>query len=69
MKAMTVSVQILSMKVTLVFLDGLFKNPPWKEFHHLREDKFALIHNSGLNSATKFAYSHFKSKNVKDLFN
>ena len=53
MKAMTVGVQILSMKVTLVFLDGLFKNPPWKEFHHLREDKFALIHNFGLNSATK----------------
>lgn len=28
--------------------NGLFKNPSWKELHHLREDKFALTHNFGL---------------------
>lgn len=53
MKTMTVAVQILGMEVTSIFLDGLVKDPSWKELQYLREDIFASIHNFELEIATK----------------
>ena len=38
MKAMAVDIEVLSMKVSLVLLDGVFKDPSGKVGHDLRED-------------------------------
>ena len=44
MKAMTVAVEVLRMKVSFVLLDGVFKDPSGEVGHDLREDIFAFVH-------------------------
>jgi hypothetical protein len=52
-KAMTVTVQVLSVKVTSVLSDSLFEDPSRKELHYLGEDILALVHILGLLKASK----------------
>lgn len=44
MKTMDIAVEVLRMEISLVFLDGVFKEPTGKVGRDLREDIFALVH-------------------------
>lgn len=55
MKAMTVAIEVLRMKVSFVLLDGVFKDPSGEVGHDLREDIFAFVHDLRLLTATNLA--------------
>ena len=61
MKTMAVAIEVLRMKVSLVLLDGVFKDPSGEVGHDLREDIFAFVHDLRLLTATNLANAHFKS--------
>lgn len=49
---MTIVVKVLRMKAAVVLLNGIFKDHSSEKGHHLGEDKLAVVHNSGLVTAT-----------------
>ncbi len=53
MKAVTITVKILRVEVTSVFLDGPVKDLSGEELHHLCEDIFVFVHNFELKTAAK----------------
>lgn len=55
MKTMAVAIEVLRMKVSLVLLDGVFKDPSREVGHDLREDIFAFVHDLRLLTATNLA--------------
>ena len=55
MKTMAVAIEVLRMKVSLVLLDGVFKDPSGEVGHDLREDIFAFVHDLRLLTATNLA--------------
>ena len=63
MKAMTVAIEVLRMKVSFVLLDGVFKDPSGEVGHDLREDIFAFVHDFSqtLISNRKMSKSYLNS--------
>ena len=55
MKTMAVTIEVLRMKISLVLLDGVFKDPSGEVGHDLREDIFAFVHDLWLLTATNLA--------------
>jgi hypothetical protein len=53
MKTVTITVKILRVEVTSVFLDGPVKGLSGEELHHLCEDIFVFVHNFELKTAAK----------------
>ena len=52
MKTMAITIKVLRMKVSLVLLYGVLKDPSRKVGHDLREDIFAFVHDLRLLMAT-----------------
>lgn len=52
---MTVAVKVLGVKVSIIPLYCVFKDPAREECHHLGEDIFAFVHNLRLVTATNLA--------------
>jgi hypothetical protein len=54
--------------IRIVCLDGLVEHPTGIVLHHLREQILATAHNLVGLMLQNYAGTHFKSKNVKELF-
>ena len=53
MKTMTVAIEVLSVKVSVIFLDGLVEDTSWKILHYLGENVLAFVPNLELEKSTK----------------